>query len=66
MWKKLTYLCSFVLVLGLLLTNAGKAADPSLVGWWKFDDASGTTAIDYSGHGHYGAVNGANWVGVVQ
>ncbi|MHC4536711.1 MAG: LamG domain-containing protein, partial [Planctomycetota bacterium] len=25
--------------------------DPSLIGWWKFDDGSGTTAIDSSGNG---------------
>ena len=25
--------------------------DPSLVGWWKFDEDSGTTAIDSSGNG---------------
>ena len=24
--------------------------DPNLVGWWKFDDASGKTAADSSGH----------------
>jgi hypothetical protein len=26
-------------------------ADPHLVGWWKLDDGSGTTAIDSSGNG---------------
>jgi hypothetical protein len=36
-------------------------ADPSLVGFWKFDEDSGTTAADSSGNGHDGtAMNGAN------
>jgi len=36
--------------------------DPSLVGWWKFDDGGGTSASDSSGHGNSGTlVNGATW-----
>lgn len=33
-------------------------ADPDLVGWWKFDDASGTKAADASGHQHHGLLEG--------
>ena len=29
-----------------------------LVGWWKFDDGSGTTAIDSTGNGYTGTLNG--------
>ena len=29
-------------------------ADPTLVGWWKFEAGSGPTAIDFSGHGNHG------------
>ncbi len=32
--------------------------DPHLVGWWKFDDSSGKTAVDSSGHGHKGTLEG--------
>jgi len=28
--------------------------DPNLVGWWKFDDVSGKTAVDSSKHGPNG------------
>ena len=58
MCRKLIYLISFVLVLGLAV-NAG--AD--LVAHWSLDDASGTTATDMSGNGHDGTIGGtANWV----
>jgi len=36
--------------------------DLNLLCWWKFDETEGTTAVDYSGHYHYGIVNGATWV----
>jgi hypothetical protein len=32
--------------------------DPHLVGWWKFDEASGKTALDSSKQGHNGALEG--------
>jgi len=63
MCKKLIYLTSFVLVLGLVLTGAADAADPSLVGYWTFDEGSGTIAYDYSGQGNDGTIEGApQWV----
>jgi len=30
----------------------------NLVGWWKLDETSGTTAYDSSGRNHHGALNG--------
>jgi hypothetical protein len=37
--------------------------DPNLIGWWKFDEGSGGTAIDFSGHGNDGKLGGGqNWV----
>jgi hypothetical protein len=48
MYKKLIYLISFVFVLSLVLPNAVEA---DLVGWWKFDEDSGNTAMDSSGNG---------------
>jgi hypothetical protein len=47
---------SFTTVLDIPIT------DPNLLCWWKFDDGAGTTAVDSSGHDHYGTVNGATWV----
>jgi hypothetical protein len=45
--------------------NAKEIADSykkdSLVGYWKFDETSGTTAYDISEHGNNGTVNGATW-----
>ncbi|MHC4070787.1 MAG: hypothetical protein ACYSW0_04005, partial [Planctomycetota bacterium] len=56
MFKKLIYLISFVLVLGLVLTRAADAADPNLVGYWTFDEGtiSGTTVGDSSGKENHG------------
>jgi len=42
MCRKLMYLVSFILLLGLPLNSAAQDTDPSLVGWWKFEEASGT------------------------
>jgi hypothetical protein len=37
--------------------------DPNLVGWWKFDEGEGTTAIDWSGYGNHGTFAGnPQWV----
>jgi len=63
MFKKLIYLTSFLLVLGLVLTSVTKAEDPDLVGYWRFDEGSGTTAYDSSGNGNDGTlIGGAQWV----
>jgi len=50
MCKRLVYLFSFVLVLGLVLTSAAEGADPSLVAWYRFDgDASDSSGNDLHG-----------------
>ena len=54
MCKKLIYLASLVLVLGLALSSVVEAGDPDLVGWWKLNDGSGTVAVDSSGNGRDG------------
>jgi len=62
MSKKLICLVSFVLVLGLAGTSAAQNIDPSLVGWWTFDDGSGTVAKDLSGNGADATFfNGPTW-----
>ena len=63
MCAKLTCPTILVFVLGLLLTSAGHAADPSLIGWWKLDETSGTVAHDASGRGKDGTLQGEpTWV----
>ncbi|MFH1882200.1 MAG: LamG domain-containing protein [Planctomycetota bacterium] len=61
MCRKMIYLVSFVLVLGLAMSVA-EGADPSLIAWWRFEEGSGTTAYDSSGNGNDGTlVGGATW-----
>jgi len=61
MSKKLIYLIPFVLVLGLAMSVA-EGADATLVGYWRFEEGSGTTAYDSSGYGLDGTlVGGATW-----
>lgn len=38
--------------------QSGSNVDPSLVGWWTFDEGEGDKAADLSGHGHDGKVFG--------
>ena len=49
---------------GLIGGSTGLTVTQSnLVGWWKFDDGSGTTAADSSGNGLTATlVNGVSWV----
>jgi len=43
--------------------NKTDATLPGPVGWWKFDDGTGTTAADASGDGYTATlVNGISWV----
>jgi len=64
MSKKLIHLVSLVFVLDLILISAGNAAEADLVGWWKFDETSGTIAHDASGNGNDGTIKGDPiWVG---
>ena len=37
-----------------------------LVGWWKFDEANGTTAIDSSGSGNNGSITGSTTWGTAK
>jgi len=74
MCRNLLCLSSAVLLVGLVGAAAGLTAtdgagpdkaqpegldaDPHLAAWWKFDDASGTTAADSSKHGRAGTLQG--------
>ena len=58
MCRKLLYFISYAVVLSLVLTSGARAVDPDLVGWWRFDEGSGTTAMDFSGNGNDGTLQG--------
>jgi len=59
-----------VAISGLTLwLNAGHVAEaavinphPGLVGWWRFDEGSGSVTEDSSGFGNDGTIYGAQWV----
>jgi len=54
---------SLVWLLGLALVGPARGADPGLVGWWTFDESSGTVAHDSSGNGNDGTLaGGVTWV----
>ena len=60
MSKKLFYLTCICLVLGPALTSTVRA---DLVGWWRLDEGTGTTAFDSSGNGNDGTILGnPQWV----
>jgi len=60
MCRKLIYLFTVVVMLGLVLTSAARA---DLVGWWRFNEGSGDTAGDSSGNNHDGTLLGIpEWV----
>ena len=37
------------------------ASEEELVGYWSFDEGSGSVAYDGSGYGNHGAIHGATW-----
>lgn len=48
--------------IALVSTPAGIAAAPDLVGYWRLDENTGTTAADSSGFGNMGTLSGgASW-----
>jgi len=68
MCRKSIFLIPFALVLSLVLVSVADAAESYLVGWWAFDETSGMTAYDSSGHGNHGTLQGdpqwvAGWTG---
>ncbi|MHC4744490.1 MAG: LamG domain-containing protein, partial [Planctomycetota bacterium] len=61
MCAKLRWSCCFLTVV-IFLTGAVsvEGADPTLVGWWKFEEASGTL-YDQSDYGNNGTGNGVTY-----
>ena len=47
---------------GTLTTDTPGSASANLVGWWKFDEGTGSIALDSSGNGNNGTeVNGPSY-----
>ena len=62
MCRKLTCLTFFVFVFGLGMHPSVVRAQEGLVGYWRFDETSGTTAIDQAGGDNNGTLaNAAQW-----
>jgi hypothetical protein len=59
MYRRFSALTLLGFILGLALASVSEAA---LVGWWKFDEGSGTVAKDSSGLHHDGTVINPDWV----
>jgi len=53
MYRKLTYVVFLIVVLGFI-----NVASAELVGQWKLDEGGGTTALDASGNGNNGTLEG--------
>jgi hypothetical protein len=65
MCKRLFYptLCLVFLAIAMPLHAFDADTDPSLVGLWRLDDATGTVALDSSGNDNHGTLNGGpEWV----
>ena len=62
MSRQLYFWVSVALVVALAVPGIAWGGDSSLVGWWRFDDGSGTVARDSSGNGNDAALMGdATW-----
>ena len=48
-------------IINLNPTSSPINDDDFLNAFWKFDQGSGTTVYDSSGHGYHGNINGATW-----
>ena len=67
MSERLTRLSVAAIVLFLAASGLSQSVDQNLVGWWRFNDGSGTKAIDSSGNGHHGVlVNDPVWTTGIQ
>jgi hypothetical protein len=51
-----------VVVSGSVASPTPVPTAASLVGYWKFDEGSGSTTVDGSGNGNTGNIHGASWV----
>ena len=62
LWRIITIMFFLISMVGMPTTVAKADSDPeSLVGYWRFDETTGTTADDSTIYGNDGTVNGATW-----
>jgi len=67
MFRKLTCVIAFALVLTMVQSGMGADTTSNLVGWWRFNEGSGTAVIDSSGNNLHGElVDDPVWVTGVQ
>jgi len=60
MWTKHAYIVALV---SILVLAANASAGPGPVGWWKFDQGTGSTAYDSSGNNFHGTINDTvSWI----
>jgi len=63
MGNKLAALALCAFLMSMTAGSAAGAGDPTLVGWWEFDEGAGTTVGDSSSYGHEGVLVGdPQWV----
>ena len=51
----------FLLAICALLSPSPQATEPSLIGWWRFEEGSGRIVKDFSGKGNDGTIKGKPW-----
>jgi hypothetical protein len=51
-----------VLLAGMAFLMGSGGSQSGLIGWWKFDEGSGTIVYDSSGDGNHGTIYGATWI----
>jgi hypothetical protein len=59
MRRELIYRLVIVLGIGMVMANTVEAGPPGLVGWWAFNEGTGTVTRDNSGNGHDGTLEGS-------
>ena len=57
-WSLVLFLCATATLLALPLKTEA-VSNQGLVGYWKFDDGTGTKATDFSGNGNHGTLSTA-------
>ena len=60
--KLLLFVPVLLFAAGMAASAADKAKDAQVLGEWKFDEGTGTNAVDSSGHGYDGTIIGAQYV----
>ncbi|MGE5293941.1 MAG: LamG domain-containing protein, partial [Solirubrobacterales bacterium] len=63
MRRQVSFLMIAALVASAAMASVAAAGGSGLAGWWKLDDASGNVAVDSSGNGNDGTLQGnGTWV----